>query len=336
MIRSLTISTVILTLLTFAAGCNTEKLWVDHQKPQGPMSTMDATAGINLPDIQIINVQEVDIVEEVLTHRAMYKKSLTVLRDYYREQGYNNKRQWADAELADLSRVRPFNYVLSAEIPVSSLRPRHAIVEADEMYQRGVELMKKGGHGLPVLYRQDLMREALQVFTEMITKYPGSDKIDDAAFCCGEILKEYFQNQERLAVKWYERAHTWDPGTPHPSLFQAAVVYDFRLHDRAKALELYHRVLEEETANKSNSAFASRRIFELTEGMEQLHEPRRPAGSDTFAAPPASGSNTLGSKPRSADSDWSDPAEGRVESPTDQVAADGLVPVVELGPDQDD
>ena len=321
MIRSLTIFTISVTLLlTGLVGCNTEQMWADNQPPPGPTTRMDATAGVNLPDIQIINVREVDIVEEVLTHRAMYKKSLAVLRDYYREQGYNNKRQWAEAELTDLSRVRPFKYILSAEIPVSSLRPHQSIPEADEIYARGLELMKKGGHGLPMLYRQDLMREALQVFSDLITRHPGSDKIDDAAFCCGEILKEYFQNQEQLAVRWYERAHMWDPNTPHPALFQAAVVYDFRLHDRAKALELYHRIIEEEPGNKSNSAFASRRIFELTEGMEQLHPPRRPGSSDVLASP------TIGTG-----SNVPQPEHQADPQPTDDV-----VPLVNLGPDDEE
>ena len=49
-----------------------------------------------------------------------------------------------------------------------------------------------------------------------------------------------------------------------PARFQAAVLYDYRLHNRARALELYHDVIGHETRKISNIRFASRRIDELT------------------------------------------------------------------------
>ena len=309
-------------------GCNTEGMWVKQEHPEGAVTNSSMTEGAAVQDINIIDANEVDIVEEVMTHRASYHQSLVALRDYYIEHGSNDKRKWAEAELADLSRVRPFKYILSAEIPNSSLRPERSVAEADAMYQNGVELMRKGGHGVPALYRQDLMREALRVFHDLITKYPNSDKIDDAAFCCGEIYKEYFKDQELIAVKWYERAHQWDPDTPHPALFQAAVVYDFRLHDRARALELYHDVLEKEQENKSNLAFATRRIYELTEGMQQLESPR-PASEATLASPHADarGVDDMFGSERNSD----DVAMGNETEATPQT----LVPVVDLGPDDE-
>ena len=105
----------------------------------------------------------------------------------------------------------------------------------------------------------------------MISKYPSSDKIDDAAFYCGEIYKEYFKDQEEIALKWYERTWTWDPQTPHPARFQAAVVCDYRLRDRDRALELYQAVLTEEPNDKSNLRFATRRIRKLTAGEGPVH-----------------------------------------------------------------
>jgi len=117
------------------------------------------------------------------------------------------------------------------------------------------------------------MVQAVGVFRELIEEYPTSDKIDDAAFQLGQIHKEYLHDQEPIAVKWYERSWTWDPHTPHEPRFQAAVIYDYRLHDRDRALELYRRVLAEETpdqpcwsklARRTNVDFATRRIAELT------------------------------------------------------------------------
>jgi tetratricopeptide (TPR) repeat protein len=272
---------------------------------------MSAPAGVELPDIQVTDAREVDIVEAVLTHRAMYHKSLTALNEYYRERGYHNKRQWAEAELADLNRVKPYKYILSAEIPDSSLRPRDSIDEADRMYERGLVLMKEGGHGVPVFFRQDKMREALVVFTDLISKYPSSDKIDDAAYQCGVIHKEYFKDDEQIAVQWYERACEWDPNTPHAARFGAAVVYDYRLHDRDKALELYHRVLEEEAQFESNAMFASRRIHELSEGRNELPEPTQRNRDGRHASPGEAPAN-------------------EVDGSTEPVAAETLVPIVDL------
>jgi hypothetical protein len=267
MIRVLVVGVAGVGLLAGISGCNTEEMWAEKQELQGPVTDLASPQGVELPDLQMVDVREIDLVEQVLRYRAMYARSLRLLHDYYEEHGYSDKRRWASAELADLERIRPFKYIVSAEIPTASLQARDSIAEADELYDRAGALMENGGHHLPVLYRQDKMREALRIYTELISTYPTSDKIDDAAFQCGEITKEYFQDQEPIAVKWYERAFTWDPQTPHAARFQAAVIYDYRMHDRARALELYHAVLDHETHNQSNAVFASRRIFELTQAM---------------------------------------------------------------------
>lgn len=279
---------IVAALLSLAgsAGCRTDALWEERQSADGPVTDLDAPEGVELPDIKIAGAREVDLVEEVLTHRAMYHRNLRLLHDYYRDHGYEQKRRWAEAELKAVERIQPFRYVLSAEIPAPDLRPVDSIAEADAMYQRALELMKEGGAEIPALYRRDLMLQALSLFVELINEYPSSDKIDDAAFYCGEIHKEYLKDQEPIAVRWYERAYTWDPDTPHQARFQAAVTYDYRLHDRARALELYHQVLEVENRNQSNVAWATRRIRELTSTKpETSPEPSLPP-KDLLGSPP--------------------------------------------------
>ncbi|MFH0982418.1 MAG: hypothetical protein V2A79_12885 [Planctomycetota bacterium] len=255
-------------LLACPCGCRTDPLFEKRQKLDAPVTSLEHPEGVPLPDLEVSDAQEVDLVEVVLTHRANYYRSLKLLRDYYRRHGNIRKQGWAEFEIKDVERIRPFKYLLDSEVPSASLRPTKSIAEADALYNKGLELMKQGGHGVPVFYREDLMVEALKTFTELITNYPGSDKIDDAAFYCGEITKEYLKDQEEIALKWYERAWTWDPKTPHPARFQAAVVSDYRLHDRARALELYQQVLKHEPDNKSNATFAVARIRQLTEDLE--------------------------------------------------------------------
>ena len=253
-------------LCSVLAGCNVGGFLVDNQPPAGSVIlTADTGRDPAEPiDIAVADMREVDLVETLATHRTTYRRTLEQLRAYYKQKGYAHKEKWAAFELKGLNSVKAFRYMEDAEIPSAALRPEASIEEADALYEKGLELMKKGGHGVPALYREDVMVEAAQVFRHLIEKYPNSDKIDDAAFMCGEIHKEYMPDQELLAVKWYERAWTWDPNTPHPARFQAAVVYDYRLHDRDRALELYQGVVKRETTITGNVRFATRRIHELT------------------------------------------------------------------------
>lgn len=263
--------TLLLGGVVALTGCKTDALHA-RRAPQG--AVMDdpgrPARGTRLPehvDIQIAEAQEVDLVEALVESRALYHRNLELLRDYYRARGYAMKEKWAAFELEGLRSVKAFRYVLDAEIPSDALRASDSIPEADALFAQGEELMRRGGHNVPILYRQDLMIQAAATFRDMIERYPTSDKIDDAAFLCGEIHKEYLKDQEVIAVRWYERAWTWDPNTPHPARFQAALVYDYRLHDRSRALELYREVAGREEGG-ADARFAIRRIGELTESQK--------------------------------------------------------------------
>jgi hypothetical protein len=266
-----------------STGCNIDNFWgSERQVRQAPLVTDTAVYTASDQVMTPVNEtppskspptrtpvagdrEEVDLVEELLQNRNAYHRSLHRLRDYYAKRGYATKLSWAEFEIKGVRKVKPFRYLLDSEVPSQGLRPVAIIPEADELYAKGVELMKRGGHGVPALYREDLMIEASEVLRSLVTRYPESDKIDDAAFLLGEIHKEYLPQQEPIAVEWYERAWTWNPQTPHPARFQAAVVRDYRLHDRDGALELYQAVVDQETSITSNVRFAMRRIYELSQ-----------------------------------------------------------------------
>jgi len=265
-------------------GCKTDALFRGEPAPPGSLIDRQAAKPIDEPD-----AHEVDIVESMIANRQQYHHALAALRDFY--AGHNNeaKRRQVDFELAGLEKTQTFQYLLDAEIPPASLRPSEQIEAADRLYIHASNLLRRGGHGLLVLYREELMIKALKAFKSLIETYPTSDKIDDAAFYCGEIHKEYFRGQELIAVRWYERAWQWDPETPHPARFQAAVVYDYRLHDRARALELYHAVIERETMKITNVRFATRRINELTQARGRavrVQEPTVPLTPATSVGVP--------------------------------------------------
>ncbi len=215
-------------------------------------------------DASLAEAGEVDLVEQLMHYRTSYKRTLQQLHDYYEQHGYEEKRLWAQGELQDIGRIRPYHYLYDSEIARLDLSPRDRISDADALFDEAMAVAAQAGHGTPVFFNQEKMGRALAMLKQLIRKYPMSDKIDDAAFHCGEMLKEYYKNQDSVAVQWYERAWTWDPSTPHPARFQAAVVYDYRLHDRKRALELYRAMLTTESS-RSNRHFALARIKELTE-----------------------------------------------------------------------
>ena len=265
-------ATVGVGLCIVFCGCN-----VDAMRGRGqvraqtlvPERNLSAGAGMSV-DVTIADMQEVDLVEALVAHRTSYHEALRQLHRYYGQRGYAQKETWAAFELDGLKSVQQFRYMLDAEIPSASLHAEEAIEEADAWYERGVGLMRRGGHGIPGLYSENLMIQAAEVFRELIERYPHSDKIDDAAFMCGEIHREYLPGQELLAVKWYERAFMWNAQTPHPARFQAATVCDYRLHDRDRALELYQAVLKHEAGDKSNLRRATRRVEELSADVRTM------------------------------------------------------------------
>jgi tetratricopeptide (TPR) repeat protein len=263
------IPSVVLATFSFLGpfGCNTDPVWEPNQSLDAPTTRIDRPQGVIVPDIQVAQAGEADLVEQVLANRALYHRSLTALHNFYRDRGYETKRIWAERELRDANRIQPFRYMLSGEIPAEQLVPRDSIVEADELYDEAMALMQEGGHSIPLLYRERKMRAALQKFRQLIERYPTCDKIDDAAFYSGEIYKEYFKGYDKVAVRWYERAFAWNPDVSHPARFQAAKVYDLRLHDRDRALELYRAVLELED-DRGRVSFAVRRIEQLAEIVE--------------------------------------------------------------------
>lgn len=264
--RVFVIRRVAVTHLVILAGgltnCqSTQKPPLDTDFPRPVHRAATGGGGI---DITTTDAREVDLVETVISDRNAYRQHLTELRDFYVSRGNNTKKDWAETELAALGKVQPFRYLLDSEVPGGDLKAAESIPEADALYQKGLDLMREAGRGTPLLTRRGPLLEASTTFRDLVTRYPTSDKIDDAAFMLGEIHADYLSGQEAIAVKWYERAWTWDPTTPHPAMYQAAHVYDYRLHDRDRALELYQGVVRSENASRSQMLIARRRIDELT------------------------------------------------------------------------
>jgi tetratricopeptide (TPR) repeat protein len=277
---------VSVSAVALIAGCPTDSMSEPSRDPaQGPTTSLEYPSGVDVPEIQVEGRTELDIVEELIRHRTMYARLLRTLATYYTEHGYPEKATWAQSELNDLKRVKPYRYIEDSITPVATLKPEQSIPQANALFDEGVALMKRGGHGVPALYNEETMKLALSKFKELVDEYPTSDKIAEAAYWIAVIHKEYMQEKDNtIAIKWYQRAVDWDPNLQKPARFDMAAVYDFRLKDREQAVYWYQQAIEHEDFNASNVFFAKRRIRELTaagagEDLPEENEPSlKPAG----------------------------------------------------------
>ncbi len=247
----------------------------DNQAAMAPGNTVVVDTKIPLTGIT-----EADLVEDLFLHRKNYQGFLQTLVAFYSENGMDQKANQARVELKDFGKVKQYIYIMDAELPMASLQPTESIGEADALYEQGLKLLDRGGHRVIIFFNRATMNNALAIFKDLISKYPTSDKIDDAAYYIAEIYKEYGEEKDnQLAIEWYKRAIDWNPKLPHPAWSHAAHILDFRMHEREKALEWYQKVLEhEEGMDKVDSRFAMnvkvahKRIGELS-GEVTRHAP---------------------------------------------------------------
>ncbi len=236
------------------------------------LESVDDSRKASLQNIDLANLSEPDRIEQLQQIRANYKIILQNLIQCFDSSGQSRKADWARQELTDLNRVRKYPYLVEVDIQDTNLSPRDSIIEADRMYEEGLKLMKNSKF-LPFINNNRGLKDALDKFTLLIKCYPTSDKIDDAAFYAGEISKEYF-NDDIQAIRYYEMSMKWDPKTPHPVRFECAVIYDFRLHDRARAMAMYQRVLKEEAdIDQTNTNFSAVRLTQLLKEKEGFNNP---------------------------------------------------------------
>ena len=145
-----------------------------------------------------------------------------------------------DAVLARVGEMEEWQQAEESQGAPLVYGPSRGIPAADELYAEGLHF--RNYPAFPQSKR-DYLEKALLKFQAIIEQYPQSDKIDDAAFRMGEIYGGwYFQDWAR-AVQCYERCWQWDPATEYPARFNAAKIYEERLKNSIKAVELYNAVL---------------------------------------------------------------------------------------------
>lgn len=229
-----------------------------------------------------------DLVEDMMTKRQDYVQNLIQLERAYLNAGDTTRANWArrQRELTEQVEVYPY---LTERTPLQQnmqvqVTPRDSIAEADSLYQEGYKLYDKFV-GVPFVgfayLNKPEPKKAVEIFKRVIADYPTSDKVDDAAYYIGNIYKEFLRHDDpdnELALRYLRWSWNLDPNTPHPARFDAAVIYDFRLHDRDKAIELYHDVLAlQEAGNNSNQRFSATRIEQLSDDDGSHLRPQEPS-----------------------------------------------------------
>jgi len=240
------------------------------------------------------NVNYPDLVESMHEKRQAYLESIMTLERAYLNGGDSDRANWARSQRAQVERIEKYPYLSKKTAEYSSeAAPEESSTEADQLYAKGLSILntfRRVPLAGMLAKNKEKAREALVLFKRVLDEHPKSDKVDDAAFWCGEIYKEYLREEDpndELSVRYYQWAYELDPNTPHPARFQCAVVYDFRKHDRARAIELYHDVMENETTNSSNVRFSATRVEQLTDEEHSHVRPRDKDLRDTADEPPS-------------------------------------------------
>lgn len=252
------VTATMIALLTVLVGC-------EANQGRSQMLPMRDTPGVQgsapVPIEMAASADEIDLVEQLATQRQAYRRTLETLIKYYETSGNNDKLTWAHTELQSLDRIPQYQYIVEAQVLPADLKATAKLQAADDLYAKAMDTERKAGV-LPVLKDEQLLRAALTQYRQLISQYPTSDKIDDAAFRMGGI-HEYFKDYV-LALSCYQRTYQWDPATPYPARFKAAFILDWRLHRRAEALQLYQEAVVKEAQFTDYKATAERRIQDLS------------------------------------------------------------------------
>ncbi|MBX9678192.1 MAG: tetratricopeptide repeat protein [Gemmataceae bacterium] len=203
-------------------------------------------------------VNDLETVEKLLAARKDYQKQLEQLRTTYVNAGDLERAKWAEEELRQWHRIPKYPFRLELDVPPPSLTGNASVPEATKLVARAM-LYKDKGFGADLI---DNQRRAEILLQELLSKYPQSDKISDAAFLLGDIYEGRIYKMPRRAAMYYERCFQWNPKTQFDARLRAARLYDRTVGDRQRALELYREVV--------NNEIEPRRVQEATKRIQEM------------------------------------------------------------------
>jgi tetratricopeptide (TPR) repeat protein len=202
---------------------------------------------------------DVELVERLLASRREYQMTLEALRAHYIATGDIERARWAEDELLQYHRITKQAFRLELDVPPPTLQANYNIPEANELYRRAV-VFKDKGWGTDYI---DNQRRAELLLQQMLSNYPQSDKISDAAYQLGDIYESKAYKQYGRAAQYYERCFQWNPKTHFDARLRAARLYE-RTNERVRAIEIYKEITTHETIDPKRVEEANRRLTELS------------------------------------------------------------------------
>jgi TolA-binding protein len=227
-------------------------------RPETPEAKGPPAAGGRPPTGPASDIEK---VERLLAARRDYRVALEQLRGHYIVAGDYERAKWAEEELLAFHRIPKQAFRLELDVPPPTLQAAYNIPDANELYKRAMTYKDKGWGGTEYI---DNQRRAELLFQQILTNYPQSDKIDDAAYQLGDIYESKAYRQYRRAAQYFERCFQWNPNTQFDARLRAARLYDHYLQERSRAMELYKEVVTHEVDPK-RIAEAQKRVTELSQ-----------------------------------------------------------------------
>jgi TolA-binding protein len=199
-----------------------------------------------------------ELVERLQTARREYQMTLEALRAYYIGQSDIERARRVEEELVQYHRINKHPYRLELDVPPPTLQGNENKPEANDLYRRAMQFKEKGW-GTDYT---DNQRRAELLFQQLLTNYPQSDKISDAAYQLGDIYESKAFRQFDRAAAYFDRCYQWNPKTQFDARLRAARLYDRHLNERNKAIDIYQEITRRETDAKRIEE-AQRRLTEL-------------------------------------------------------------------------
>jgi TolA-binding protein len=190
---------------------------------------------------------DVEIVERLLSARKDYQATLEALRAHYIATGDIERARWAEDELVQYHRIPKHAFRLELDVPPPTLQGNHNIPEANELYRQAIKFKDKGFWGQDYI---DNQHRAELLFQQLLTNYPQSDKISDAAYQLGDIYESKAFKQYERAANYFERCFQWNPKTQFDARMRAARLYERYQSERGRAIEIYKEITTHETDPK--------------------------------------------------------------------------------------
>jgi TolA-binding protein len=201
---------------------------------------------------------DAEYVERLLAARKEYQLTLEKLRSHYIATGDIERARWAEDELLQFHRIAKQAFRLDMDVPPPTLQAHYNIPEANELYRRALTFQNRGWGNDYI----DNQRRAELLYQQLLSNYPQSDKISDAAYQLGDIYESKAYRQYSRAASYFERCFQWNPKTHLDARLRAARLYERNLNERQRAAEIYREITTHETDPKRMEE-AQRRLTEL-------------------------------------------------------------------------